>query len=87
MRLEELSDDLRREIWNFVHAQLRRLSEPSFFGPYFNSDGERYIERTYSRHWKIHENRVDTDFENVVQNSELVITNGEFNEVLDFLKY
>ena len=51
MRPEELSSDLRREIWNAVREFL--LEERKGFGSYhFDEEAQRFIERVIGNHKK-----------------------------------
>ena len=61
MRLEELSDDLRREIWNAVRGLLlekRQSNARGFY--YFLRREERIIERVLGRFTKRPESEIST---------------------------
>lgn len=83
MQLEEISEDLRREIFNAVRVLL--LGTKSSFG-YFVNDGARFIERIFGKFSGITEDKVDNNFENILDWSNRIIYYEEFNRVLDFLE-
>ena len=87
MRLEELSDELRREVWNTMRIELLDLGTYNPLGRrIFNPDGERYVERALGRYLKVPESRVNTDFDGVLEAFELKIMEEGFNRVLDLLE-
>ncbi|MCY4498420.1 MAG: hypothetical protein OXC14_14165 [Rhodospirillaceae bacterium] len=88
MRLEKISKDLRREIWNTVHAFFRERSQLNTAGTqiYFTQDVRKYIERVWGRFQRVSESRVSTKYNEVMENFESIITRHSFNQVLDLLE-
>ena len=86
MRLEEISDDLRREIWN----ETRRLLESfviyshKYKRNYFDTKGVEFVERVIGKLLKISEDEIDTEYFYVTDLSKKTIWNYHFNKVLDF---
>lgn len=74
MRLEEISDDLRREVANAVRSHLSDMFD------------ERYVERVLGQFLKVSEGEIDTNY-NIVQDAfREIISRYEFNKVLDLLE-
>ena len=87
MRLEELSNDLRREIWNTMRIELCELGRyDSFGGSIFKPEGVRYVERALGRFLKVPENHVSTNFSEVLHTFERILMEGVFHKVLDLLE-
>ena len=86
MRLEELSSDLRREIWNEVRDFL--LEKTVGYSPnlYFNTEDERFIERVLGSHTKRPRDTINTDHDQVLSNFKKSILGSEFNQVLDLIE-
>ena len=83
MQLEEISEDLRREIFNAVRVLL--LGTKKSLG-YFVSDGARFIERIFGKYFGITEDKIDNNYENILDWANRIISSEEFNRVLDFLE-
>ena len=88
MRLEEISDDLRREIWNAVRAT---LIEKRQFGYYdddysFCVSDSKFIERVLGRFIKRAENEIPTDYAKVMNYFQHVVTKSRFNCLLDLIE-
>ena len=83
MQLEELSNDLRRDLFNELRSFLLSISAD---GRYFESDGDRFIERVLGEFSKLPESKVSTQYSVVVGDFETIVLTGRFNEVLDFLE-
>ena len=87
MRLEELSDDLRREIWNEARRLFFLMRKSSPLGTYYFEDkAARIIERIIGGLENISEDSVNTDYDNVLKLFKLRIFNYPFNEVLDLVE-
>ena len=92
MRLEEISDALRREMWN----ETRRLLEPISYRPefdyfnherdYFLPEGVKFIECVIGRLLKISEDEVNTEYNHVINFMRNTILNDSFNKVLDLVE-
>lgn len=88
MRLEEISDDLRREIWNAVYRIIRDAIRSDMLGTttFFDTNFCRFIERVWGKFKKISESRVRTKCNEVMKNFESVVMHERFNRVLDLLQ-
>ncbi len=86
MHLRELSNDLRREIWNAVREFF--LGKREGFAPYFYFGGQavRFIERVIGRFTRKPEDTINTDYDRVLGYFKDSILNGEFNRVLDLIQ-
>ena len=87
MQLEELSDDLRREIWNATREFLESQIQPTSFQiVYFSKEAKRFIERVLGKFLKKPEDEIDTSYEKVINLLKDAILHGRFNKVLDLVK-
>ena len=86
MRLEEISDDLRREIWNAVRAFLLKYRIESIQGTRLHANGQRFIERALGRFAKQPEENIQTGYRAVMDNCRIIVMTDRFNRVLDFLQ-
>ena len=86
MRLEKLSSDLRREIWNEVRDFL--LEKTTGYSPhcYFKIENERFIERVLGSYKKQPRDTISTDHGQVLSNFRNSILDSEFNQVLDLIE-
>ena len=91
MQLEELSSDLRREIWNAIrelflektHSKVIRYSTRIY---YFEERDERFIERILGKLYKQPENRINTSYKEVMHSFEsLLLEEEKFNKILDLI--
>ena len=85
MRLEEISDALRREIWNETRRLLESFVIPDHYYSeiYFSTKGVEFVERVIGKLLKISEDEVDTKYPYVINLFKKTIRNYNFNEVLD----
>ena len=87
MRLEELSDDLRREIWNEARRLFLLMRKSTPMGSYYFEDkAARIIERIIGELENISEDGVSTDYDNVLEFFRLYVFNSPFNKVLDLVE-
>ena len=91
MRLEELSLDLRREIWNTIRELLleKRVFRGGMSGSSyaFIFDNERFIERVIGKLAKEPENKINTGYNHVMHSFEsLLLEDNEFNIILDLIE-
>lgn len=86
MRLGEISDDLRREIWNTVRAYVLKGDWSTVGGSYFTSNGERFVERALGRFAKKPESQIPKQIGKISEYFERVIANSKFNRVIDLLE-
>ena len=86
MQLEELSADLRREIWNETLSWFRSFSPYNFLGFPFTQNDERFIERVLGKLLQKPEDEIDTSPEAVMDLLKNWILKGPFNEVLDLIE-
>ena len=88
MRLEELSSDLKREIWNAIRKLLleyRRYSRAIY---YFNAPGTRFIEHVLGKLYKKPEYRINTSYKEVMHSFEsLLLGEEKFNKILDLIEF
>lgn len=92
MQLEELSPDLRREIWNAIWEALgknsvfgsRRFHSVSG-GPGSNSFFDS-VRRILGHRLEIPHDEIRNDFFQISENIKSIILNSEFNKLLDFLE-
>ena len=83
MRLEQLSDDLRRELWNRV----RRLLQPLRLGSnLFSDSGDRFVERVLGKHLKQPEDAIPTRYSGASEIFRETILKGEFSAVLNLVE-
>ena len=86
MQLEELSDDLRRELWNVTRKLLLSLrGTSSLLTPKFE-EGTLFIERVLGKSLKKPEDEISTSYEFAKDNFKNLILQGSFNEVLDLVE-
>ena len=88
MRLEEISDDLRRELWNAAYAFFNRNSQLNRMetAVYFDTPVREFVERTWGQFSRVAESRVSTEYSAVLRNFEFVLRREKFNRVLDLLE-
>ena len=88
MQLEELSDDLRREIWNATREFLESQLQPNAYRRvYFTKEACRFIERVLGKLLKKPEDEINTSYQNVINPLKQVILKGNFNKILDFVQF
>ena len=84
MKLEEISDDLRREIWNTIREFLLKVR---FHGNnYFADYEQRMIERIIGKTFRISESEVRTDYDDVMHAFRSICLSSSFNELLELLE-
>ena len=87
MKLEELSDNLRREIWNEIRELLlSKRSRDLYDEPCFVGEEERFIERVVGKNEKIAASEVPTEYYTVERYFSNLCSNGKFNVLLDSLE-
>ena len=85
MKLEEISSDLRRDIWNAIREFL--LEKRSFSGNYYFRQNEaRIIERIIGTFLGIAEDKVPTNYDKVMSDFERACFSLSFNKLLEFLE-
>lgn len=89
MQLEEISDELRRELWNHVRRVLMSGVQTSYFenSPYFPPSIESSIERILGRLFKESEDSIDTSPRIVMQRLKAVVYRGKFHQLLDLIEF
>ena len=91
MRLEQISDDLRREIWNITWEFFRGIIISNNMGmrsePCFSVDVSQHIEVILGKLLKKPEDEIDTSPEAVLSQFKTIIIKHPFNEVFDFFEY
>lgn len=90
MKLEEFSDDLRREIWNTTRElliSLRSINAVLQYSPYyFDEETGRFFERVLGKALKQPEDEIDTSYYKVINQFKDSILNGIFYEVLNLIE-
>lgn len=83
MQLEELSSDLRREVWNTTRSFLRTGRRFSGTSYYFPPDKRAFIERVFGRLLGKPEDEVATSYSAVLDTTKELILAAPFHTVLD----
>ncbi len=86
MRLEEISDDLRREIWNETRRFLISISFGNVTYSVFESDETRFIERVLGRLLNKPEDEINTRYDRVLYIFKEIIQESSFYNVLDVVE-
>lgn len=88
MQLEQLSDDLRREIWNMIRGHLLKNREVDGITghSYFPHDFRRFVERLFGKLLKTPEDEISTNYESVLNLFKQMILTGRFDQLLSLLE-
>ena len=89
MRLEKISEDVRREIWNAIREQLLgyRQYYPGATVRYrLNSAGRSFSERVLGKLKRVPEDEINTTYGNVRDTLRETALHGDFNRVLDLVE-
>ena len=86
MRLEEISSDLRREIWNATREVLLAIRTARVGCYYFDRKACRFIERVLGSVLKTAEDEIDTEYGAVLDLFKVLILQPRFSEVLDLVE-
>ena len=88
MRLEEISDDLRREIWNTTREILMSMTYIHMMtkNDCFGDEGTRLVERVLGRFLKRPEDEIDTEHGEALDNFKSLILTSDFHKVLDLVE-
>lgn len=88
MRLEYLSEDLRREIWNTVREELvvKRIYSSIGGFYYFNQAHEKLLIRILGTLKKTAEDEIPTKFGNMMQQFKSIVIESPYNVVLDLVQ-
>ena len=88
MRLEELSDDLRREIWNQTRRLLLLMRSVNSTGDvFFNDDAARMIEYIIGRIKNQPEDTIDIECDDVLNTFKQLILYSPFNKIIDLIEF
>ena len=85
MRLEQLSNDLRREIWNAIRSLLLE-GRKEYMSYYFSAQHKRFIERVLGKFHKLSEDEITTSYQEVLVSFKEIVVDGPFNRVLDLVE-
>ena len=85
MKLEEISCDLRREIWNTVRELLLNIKSKQV-NAYFPDTAARFIERVVGKYQKIRQSNVRTEYSDVFHTFENDCFSLKFNKLLEMLE-
>ena len=86
MKMEELSHNLRREIWNVIRDNLlknRKLGSQNY---YFPQDFKRFIERTLGKLLKKPEDEISTNYNEVLSLFKKIILQRKFDLLLSLIE-
>ena len=89
MKLEELSTNLRQEIWIEVREFLleRRDATSLIMGPcHFTEQARRFIERVVGRYTKRPGDTISAGYDEVLTNFKRIILNHKFNQIIDLIE-
>lgn len=88
MRLEEISDDLRREIWNTTRELFRSTQKnpSSWVSTCFFESEIRFIEQVLGKFLKKPEDEIDTSYTGALDHFKTLILESPFNVVLDLIE-
>ena len=85
MRLEEISDDLRRELWNTVRELVISMKSGNFEYSFYGKN-EKFIERVLGRYNKTSESEVSIKYNSVMSDFKKGCLSSEFNKLLSMLE-
>jgi len=83
MQPEELSAELRREVWNTTRAFLREQRAHGGWDYYFPRAPEAFVERVFGQLLEEAEDDISTSYNDVMALTKEVISAGPFHAVLD----
>lgn len=89
MRLEEISDDLRREVWNVLRGKILGYTGYDDFrgSSYFSSEGVRFVERVLGKFFKKPEDEISTrNVRSISAFFKDTVLKGKFNDFLRLLE-
>ena len=88
MRLGEISDDLRREIWNTTRKLFQSRPErfSSWGSTYFVQSETGFIEHVLGKFLKKPEDEIDTSYTGALAHFKTLILKSPFNVVLDLIE-
>ena len=88
MQLEELSDDLRREIWNAMRRYLKDVFINIYTGAsgYRDERGYQLFENILGEMLREPEDEIDTSQDGILYQFKSLILQGNFNVVLDLIE-
>lgn len=87
IRLEHISEDLRREIWNTIRELLLRKEQYNdFSGSYFNEQDSRFIERVIGKFQRRPEDEISTNYEGTLAYFRNVVFRENFKKILDLVE-
>lgn len=86
MQLEEISGDLRREIWDEVRQMLLRYRMYGTSHYYFHSKVQSLVERVLGEFLKRPRDEINTAYARVMDDCKSIVMDGVFHRVLDFLE-
>lgn len=87
MRLEEISDDLRREIWNATREIFVSMRYTGRMGKYyFGGEGTRFVERVLGCFLKKPEDEIGVKYGETLDHFKSLILKSDFHEILDLVE-
>lgn len=87
MRPGQISEDLRREVWNALSEKFSEFTSYDTFGnPHFSWKGERFVQRVLGKLLLQPEDGIDTDYGETFPRFRRTILTGPFNLHIDLLE-
>ncbi len=84
---EQITNDLRREIWNAIRELLLSLAGTNaLYRPYFFKEDCRFIERVLGKLSKKSGDKIDTSYEEVLNQFRALILEDSSNKVIQLVK-
>lgn len=86
MRLEELSDDLRCELWNVLWRFLQTMTGQYGIHVIFEREGVRFVRKVLGKVLKRPEDGIYTGYKEVNENLRMLVLEEKFNVVFDLFE-
>ena len=86
VRPEEISGDLRREIWDAVRDLLSKRITATEFSSRFTPRGRGFVERVLGAYTKKPRDEIPTDSDSVMRLFKAAIFGVKFNDIIDLLE-
>ncbi len=86
MKLEEISPDLRREIWDLIYWIFEKNKWSTDWGTAFKREFSELIRVASGRFEKRPISEIDIKYNDIKNKFKHIIMRGEFNRLLDFLE-
>ena len=84
MRLEQISNDLRREIWNTIRTLILEKKEEYKYN--FADNEKRLFERVIGKQMNVAQSKVSTKYVDVIHHFESSYLSLKFNKIIEMLE-